>query len=364
MNKRSRLRNLLDRYLNNSCTESEMQEFLNFLKRADNEPEIKKLLSEVWKQISDSEVSVEDDLAQNRDQWFEEIYSEARKRENPYTSKVPQKLIVKKPGLFAHNHNSSQWVKVAVILLFSVLFSFIYYTISDKEPEKSVVYKEKVAEPGEKVRFILSDGTQVHLNSGSRLEYPATFKGTTREVRLEGEAYFDVAHIDAHPFIVHTEKITTKVLGTSFDVRSYPGEDETLVAVAEGKVAVHESASGIAGSEEDNNGIVLEANQWTNYKSSEQTFTTETGDISRIIAWNKDVLFYENEELEEVAYQLERWYGVSINFADEDIKNCIIQGEHRKEALDNVLETITYAFVDMEYQINGRQVTLTGTGCK
>lgn len=344
-----------------------MEEFLNILKRADNEPEIKRSLSEIWKQISDSEISVEDVVLQDKEQWFEEIYSEAQKRENPYMSKALQRTIPKKPGLLSHNHNSSQWIKVAAILLFSVLFSLINYTVSHDKPNNSVVYKEKVAKPGEKVRFILSDGTQVHLNSGSRLEYPETFGGTTREVRLQGEAYFDVAHDEVHPFIVHTEEIRTKVLGTSFDVRSYPGEDEAFVAVAEGKVAVLESVPDITSSEGNNYNnyrVVLEANQWTNFRSADPSFITQTGDISKMIAWNEDVLFYENEELEEVAYQLERWYGVNIHFADDEIKDCVIQGEHRRETLDNVLETITYAFVDMEYQINGRQVTLTGTGCK
>lgn len=337
-----------------------MEELLNIFKRAEHEPEIKRLLSEVWEQLDDSELLTEDYLPQNREQWFEEIYSEAQSRETPLLSEDQKKVTSKRPGLLSYNHNSSQWIKVAAILLFSVLLSLFYYTISHEKSEPSIVYKEKVAERGEKVRFILSDGTQVHLNSESRLEYPSTFDGPTREVRLAGEAYFDVAHDESRPFIVHTNEIITKVLGTSFDIRSYP-EEEVMVAVAEGKVAVLES--GVTASE-DNYGVVLEANQWTNYTSGEQTFTTQTGDISTIIAWSEDVLFYENEELGDVAYHLERWYGVDITFTDEAIKDCIIRGEHRKETLENVLETITYAFVDMEYQMNGRRVTLTGRGCK
>lgn len=361
MNYKTRVRNLLDKYLNNSCTESEMEEFLNILKRADNEPEIKELLTEVWGRVSDSEISVEGHSLQNREQWFEEIYSEAKERESPLSGKTLQRATLKKPGLLSYNHNSSQWIKVAAILLFSVLLSLIYYTVLHEEPENSVVYKEKVAEPGEKVRFILSDGTQVHLNSGSRLEYPTTFEGPTREVRLEGEAYFDVAHDESHPFMVHTQEITTKVLGTSFDVRSYPEEEEVMVAVADGKVAVLESGVTTL---EDNYNVVLEANQWTNYTSDEQSFTTQIGDISRIIAWNEDVLFYEDKKLEEVAYQLERWYGVEIIFTNETIRDCVIRGEHRKETLKNVLESITYAFVDMEYEMEDRQVMLMGSGCK
>lgn len=362
MNSKTHLRTLLDKYLNNSCSESEMEEFLNLLKRADNEPEIKRSLNEIWNQISDSELTVEEGVLQNGDQWFDEIYSEARRRENPSISAGPKKPTSKKPGFLSYHHNSSQWIKVAAVLLFSALLSLVYYTVSHEEPGNSIVYKEKIAAPGEKVRFMLSDGTLVHLNSGSRLEYPANFNGATREVRLEGEAYFDVAHDDNQPFIVHAKEITTRVLGTSFDVRSYPEEDEAVVAVAEGKVLVHEKDSGIT--TPDGNHVILEENQWTNFKPDDQSFTTQIGDVSKLTAWSEDVLFYENEELQEVAYQLERWYGVNILFADEEIKNCVVQGEHRKETLENVLETITYAFVEMDYQMNGREIVLSGRGCK
>lgn len=359
-----RLHNLLDKYLNNSCSESEMKEFLNILKRADNEPEIKRSLSEVWKQISDSKISLKENVLQNSDQWFEEIYLEARAREKSCLDKDLPSRVPKEPRFLSYNHNFSQWIKVAAIMLFSVLLSLIYYTISSEEHVSSIVYTETIAKPGEKVRLMLSDGTQVNLNSGSRLEYPDSFDGSlTREVWLEGEAYFDVVHDNSRPFTIHAEEIVTKVLGTSFSIRSYPEEEEAMVAVAEGKVVVLESGSGTTSSG-GNNSVELEANQWTNFRSNDQSFTTQIGNVSKLIAWNEGVLFYENEKLEEVAYQLERWYGVTINFENEEIKDCVIQGEHRKQTLENVLKTITYAFVGMEYQINGRQITLTGNGCK
>lgn len=340
-----------------------MKELLNILKKADNEPEIKRFLNQTWEDFDESEIFLEGHSVQERDHWFEEIYSEARRRENPSFDKEIQRVATrKKHGLLSYNHSYSQWIKVAAILLFTVLLSLIYsQTVLQEEAGESIVYTEKVAAPGEKVRFILSDGTQVHLNSGSRLEYPATFNGATREVRLEGEAYFDVAYDASQPFLVHTQEVTTKVLGTSFNVRSFPEEEEVMVAVSEGKVAVLESGQSIM---EENYNVVLEANQWTRYTSNEQSFRTENGDISPLIAWNDYVLLYRDNELQEVASQLERWYGVEIDFKYDAIKHCVIRGEHRRETLENVLESIAYAFVDMEYQIKNRRVTLVGRGCK
>ena len=108
---------------------------------------------------------------------------------------------------------------------------------------------------------------------------------------------------------------------------------------------------------------VLEANQWTSYKTDHHLFETGNGDISIFTAWNHGVLYYENDTLEEVARKFERWYGVTISFSNESIKRCFIRGEHRDETLRNVLESITYAFERMSYEINGKRVVLSGRGC-
>ncbi len=362
MDHKHRLRSLLDKYFHNTCTKSEMQELLDFLKRAENEPEIKRLLSEAWQEISESDIS-ERLTSRERTEWFKKIYSEAHMRENiPFTTRF-RKVKSGKSALFSYRHTSSQWIKVAAILLFSVVFSLAYYTVMHEESPDSVEFVRKVAGPGEKARFVLSDGTQVHLNSESWLEYSSSFEGSTRDVRLEGEAYFVVARDEAHPFLVHTNKITTRVLGTSFSVRSYPEDSEAVVAVASGRVAVTESGSTSpdTGSGYD---VVLEANQWTNYAFDEHRFDTESGDISAFTAWNNGVLLYQDKKLGEVARQLERWYGVDITFENEAIKNCVIRGEHRDETLENVLEAVTYAFVDMKYLIEDRHVVFSGEGCK
>lgn len=362
MNNKSRIRNLLDKYLNNSCTENELKELLNILKRADNEPEIKRLLSDRWKQLSDTDISIEDHSIEQGNQWFEEIYTEVQKREKPVKNRVRIQADSKLAVGISRNQNSFQWIKVAAILLLSGLLSLVYYTFTQHTiHENSVAYTVKEAGPGEKVRFILSDGTQVHLNSESRLRYRDQFDGTMREVHLEGEGYFVVTHDTDRPFLVHTKEVTTKVLGTSFNVRSYSDDSAVVVAVAEGKVAVLESGAGMT---EENYGAVLEANQWTNYTLSENSFDTQSGDVLALTSWKDDILYYKNEKLVQVAKELERWYGVQVILRDEAIKDCEIRGEHRSETLVNVLESITYAFVDMEYQINGRQIELTGSGCR
>jgi|SRR5690625_1493358 len=361
MDKDNLLQNLLDKYLNNTCTREELEELLGFLKRADNEPHIKNRLSEVWEDLKKKEGEQETETDEQQ-AWFEEIYAQAQMREAEVSgyqetgqSKIKQ--------ISSRRWKDLQWVNIAAVLIFSAMLSLAHYFYNESQAPQleEVVYSEKVAAPGEKVRFMLSDGTQVHLNSGSRIEYVDGFEDHIREVTLEGEAFFVVASDTARPFFVHSGDILTRVLGTSFNIRSYTDENEATIAVASGEVAVMESGSDVA---EENYGAVLQANQWTTYREEEHTFETNSGDIFLFTAWQDDVLLYKESTLEDVANRLELWYGVNIAFEDDAIKDCIIQGEHRNERLANVLESITYAFVDMEYTIEGREIRLSGRGCR
>jgi len=361
MGKNKHLQNLLNKYLNDSCTREEYHELLNVLKRAENEPHIKQMLSEEWNKVLEES---HDETLENASQqdWFEEIYAQARIRETT-ASGEPEQIQPKKIQPIAPKRLRSQWMNIAAILVASLFLSLAFHTFRAEMADgtQEVTTHQRVAAPGEKIRFILSDGTQVHLNSGSQIEFPDSFDENSREVKLDGEAYFVVTSDPERPFMVHSGEITTKVLGTSFNVRSYSDDEEAVVAVASGKVAVLESGSDLLA---ENYGAVLEANQWTNYRADQHSFDTNSGDISLFTAWNSDVLIYMDDSLEDVAQKFELWYGVDIEFKDDAIKDCIIRGEHRGETLRNVLESITYAFVDMEYVINGREVFLSGRGCR
>ena len=361
MGKNKHLQNLLNKYLNNSCTKEEYEELLNVLKRAENEPHVKQMLSEVWGKIleEDHDETLENDSQQD---WFEEIYSQARMREAGASGKSKVVIPEKVPATGSKQF-TPQWINVAAILAVSLFLSIAYHIFQAEMTSESyqITTHQRVAAPGEKIRFILSDGTQVHLNSGSHIEFPDSFDENSREVKLDGEAYFVVTSDPTRPFMVHSGEITTKVLGTSFNVRSYSDEEEAVVAVASGKVAVLESGSDLS---EESYGAVLEANQWTNYRADQHSFETSSGDISLFTAWNSDVLYYLDDTLGDVARRFELWYGVEIEFQEEAIKDCVVRGEHRGETLQNVLESITYAFVDMTYEIDGRDVVLSGKGCK
>jgi transmembrane sensor len=356
MNK-AHLRKLLDKYLNNACSESEMTELLELFKRAENETEIKAILNDYWRQLSEDDNHRNRPDAEDNDKWFNEIYSQAVVHERGMPPKTSQPAKQIRARNYSYPRKTSEWLKVAAILLFSLTATLLYYTLNQNRAAEDIAYEEKAPGPGEKIRFTLPDGTQVHLNSESTLGYKTAFNGDKREVYLQGEAYFVVASDKDRPFLVYTDDVTTKVLWTSFNVRSYPDDQRVMIAVTSGKVALSDSE--ISESDQE---VVLEANQWADYSIESHSFQTESGDIAYLTAWNEGVLLYHDKQLRDVATQLERWYGVTISFENESMKECVIRGEHRDETLVNVLNAISYAF-DMEYHIEGREVVLTGAGC-
>lgn len=257
----------------------------------------------------------------------------------------------------------SQLANIAAILMVAFGLALAWTLVKPAEMEEATeVYITKSAGMGEKVRFTLSDGTQVHLNAESSLRYPAGYHEENRTVYLTGEAYFVVAKNENSPFLVRTENITTRVLGTSFNVRSYPDEEEVVVAVESGKVAVRE-ANGEPSLSEEIERVVLEAGQWAGYNIQTLQFKTATGDISEFVAWNRGILLHHDKEMSYVATQLERWYGVEITFQSELLKKCVIRGEYENETLENVLNAISYA-LNIEFRIDGRNVLLIGEGCQ
>lgn len=359
MKRREHLTRLLKAYLENRCTEAEFAELLDLVEQARHDEDVKQILESYWDELSDHPKYYRESTPEDQNLWFEEIHMEARMRGGQ--ANRPQ------PAHRRTRHRSGTLLRVAAILVLALSLSLAWLTLNpvsaDREAsELDVAMIEKRAERGEKVRFNLPDGTQVHLNSDSRLRFESTFGDSLREVYLEGEGYFVVSRNEQKPFLVHANGIRTRVLGTAFNVRSHREERGAVVAVTHGRVAVAES-SGKDGESSDLEAVVLQAGEWADYNIDLDLMLLGEGDLSEWTAWNEGVLLYHDKKLADVANELERWYGVTIEFGNEALGECVIRGEHRDEVLENVLNAIGYAF-DIDYRIEGRHVTLTGEGCE
>ncbi|MEQ9441025.1 MAG: FecR domain-containing protein [Cyclobacteriaceae bacterium] len=250
-----------------------------------------------------------------------------------------------------------RWLLRAAIV-FIPLFALILMLRFSEEAsqaaeETSIVQVEKQTQDGQKLQITFSDGTQVKLNADTKLTYTDPFAPEQREVFLEGEAFFDVTPDPDRPFIVHTGNLSTKVLGTSFNIRTYPEEDAIQVAVVTGKVMVANNHTD--SSLDDDHTVVLQPSEMATYDKRSLITRVASVNIDRITAWNQDILVFDNARFDEVVEQLERWYGVEFEILRQEPIKKGFDGSFQHKSLEHVLEGISYTS-DFEYEIHGDTV--------
>lgn len=185
---------------------------------------------------------------------------------------------------------------------------------------------------GKRSKIILSDGTQVWLNSGSSLEFPSAFSRNSRKVLLSGEMYIEVATDKNSPFYVHTSGYNVKVYGTKFNVSSYPGSTSSVVLV-----------EGIVGLQAANKQeLVLSPREQAIY-SDNGTFQTQKVDVTPFISWKEGYLSFEDTPVTEALLQIERYYNLSFNYGDNiSFQGLTCTGKIiLSDNLDNVMTTLS-----------------------
>ena len=183
--------------------------------------------------------------------------------------------------------------------------------------------------------FILSDGTKVWLNAESELDFPVDFVGNERVVRLKGEAYFEVKPDAAHPFIVETRGVRTRVLGTSFNIKAYDNEESIFTTLLTGKVKV--SAIG-----EENESVVLTPGMQSEWQENGQKMSVKKVNAENFTAWRQGAFMFDNENIMVVTRVLERWYGLKFIY-NENVHEHTFSGRLSKdEPLESILETLTF----------------------
>jgi transmembrane sensor len=198
--------------------------------------------------------------------------------------------------------------------------------------------------------LILSDSTEVILNSGSKLKYPVVFNDNNREVVLEGEAFFKVTKRLKAPFIVKTNDVNVTVYGTVFNVSAYIDESFIQTTLVEGKVGV--SLNNILSESE----IKLMPGQQLTYNRG--TGGTETTDVNagQFTAWTNDKFVFENEPIENILNVMSRWYNFNFEFKDESLKKQrFTLNLSRFDDVNKILEMISISS-DMKFSIKGDSV--------
>ena len=223
--------------------------------------------------------------------------------------------------------------RVAAILFLPLLLSFIVYYYSQTElPINSVSYAEIQCPLGVRTKFKLPDGSTGFLNSGSKLKYPVQFSHE-RLVELTGEAFFDIVPNKVIPFHVITQNLDIKVLGTTFNVIANQDEGTEEIVLQTGKVDVL-SKSG-------KQLTVMAPDEYFILNNEKHTFTKKTVVASQYTAWKEGKLVFRNEDMQQVAHRLSRWYNAEVLVDDRLLDDYSFHATFIDEPLDEVLKLIS-----------------------
>jgi transmembrane sensor len=332
---------LIDKYLSGQASKTEQRLIDDFFKAQEKKQTLHhyKLSEEMWTSIENRIHRISEPAAEN----LREGISSPKRTVKKY---------------------SFRRVMVPVVVLIALALSGWYaFQRGMFETNQASDRITSLAPRGQKSIITLSDGSRVYLNSGSSIAHPAVFERGKREIELSGEAFFEVTPDGKRPFIIHSGNLTTRVLGTSFNIRAFD-KNEISVTVATGKVQLeindtlsHRSAERLSVP------VMLFPNQQAVYKTGTGIVTSEV-QVEQFIAWKNNTLYFEGTSLEDAAVMLERWYNVTIDFANEDIRQCKIYGQYRDQTLMEVLGSIRYMY-QIDYRFDEEnKIELNGKGCK
>jgi len=254
-------------------------------------------------------------------------------------------------------NSNNYWLKIAAIIILA--FSIGYYLALPKNESKDHAKIKgdiitKANPKGQRSTIFLSDGSKVILNAGSKIYYSEYFKADTREIRLEGEAYFEVAEQPERPFKVFSGDITTTALGTAFNVNAYPGNEEIKVSLTAGSVEVKYTSKAV--STKENSYLKPGQQMVLNKKSGELMKKEFTAD--EVLSWKDGVIYFNNADMETVIQQLEQWYGASIELKNNQNDDWSISAEFKNQSLEYVLTSLSY-IKNFDFSINGQHVVIT-----
>ena len=212
---------------------------------------------------------------------------------------------------------------------------------------------ELVVPFGKKSQLILEDGTKVWLNAGSRMEFPTKFKGDKREVSLQGEGYFEVAHNQKVPFYVNTGEISIKVLGTKFDISAYKSDKLIETILLEGRVAIRELSAFQFMKKES----ILKPNQKASFNRNDRSILVkDEPNVAFAIAWTEGWFKFHRQSIDEVFDKLQRYYNIQFEYNSEFPKEDLISGKlYLKDSIEQVMLTMQVV-AKIQYRIYGNKI--------
>lgn len=297
---------IINKYLSGEASETEVQELFQWI---------------------DSDSENRKEFIRYKKVWA--LTSRSIENQNESWDAISSKLEKPKVQLIINRY----WMVAAGFLLVFGLGMMIRYQLLQKPQEQFSYLAETRIEvpPGQMSSVVLPDGTSVHLNSGTKLVYSGKFISGEREVKLEGEAYFDVTKDQMHPFVIKTKELDFKVYGTSFNIQAYPDEKEIITTLVEGSLGI----IGLSGSELTR----LVPNENATYRTGDRKLLVEKVNPDMFTSWKDGSVTFRDEKLKDIARKIERWYNVEIVIRNARMGEELYLGTILKnKPVDQILE--------------------------
>lgn len=268
--------------------------------------------------------------------WTRQEWEEAPSRMNPALQQQLFRRIQAKIGKKGGTRRKMGWkigrwitqIAATLLLMVATGAGIYFYTVRKIAMPDMIVRVEK----GQKANVTLPDGSEVWVNSDSKLSYGSRFNTQERVLQLEGEAYFEVSPDKNRPFIVEAGDISVQALGTSFDVKNYKDEADVSTVLMTGKVQV-QSKKGC---------LILQPNEKAVFdKTTGAMRKTKVGNAPDYADWKYNLLSFQSETFGNIARTLERYYNTRIVFESESLKKYRFTGSIGNTSLESILQILS-----------------------
>ncbi|MEI7424336.1 MAG: FecR domain-containing protein [Prolixibacteraceae bacterium] len=331
---------LLDRLVSDKLTVSEKTELENYIHNSFHDNELDLLMQNHWKELNSREIVANE--------------TQLLILKNKILSRIHPTTISHKKESVVYSFNwKNSLMRVAAILFIPLLLgtAFMMYRMDQRSDMASIssIQEKVVANPGSRVYFVLPDRTEVWLNSGSMLEFPISLdKLEIRKVKLKGQGYFNVTHDEKHPFIVETDGLNIKALGTSFDVSGYSEDNQISSTLESGSIALM-----------NQNGLEvarLHPGQKALLDRTTRLLTIRNVETQLSTSWKDGKLVFRKTPLLEVTKQMERWFNCKIHVEPRLAKmGLIYTATIQDETLGEVIKMIEIS-TSVKTKIEKREV--------
>lgn len=229
-----------------------------------------------------------------------------------------------------------------------------YNSVTSDLDSSKPIYNELTIPYGKSFKLVLSDGTTIHLNAGSSIKYPVKFiEGAQREVFLKGEAFFDVVKNARHPFVVNVNDLNVRVLGTKFNVSSYPEDRNINTVLVEGSVALHDKDDTYNAS----TAFLLEPGYKGEWNPDSKETTMSKVDTNEYTSWIEGRMIFRNAPFRIIRKKLERKYNVSIKNNNKILEERTYNAVFDIESIEQVLRTLNEIY-SIEYTIDKNEIII------